>query len=306
MSIYFSRLSIISPLRLFTFHRFVNVPAHPVAVNVARFTPYGRFLLIGDARGVVTVWSLDKAEAIRTMEGHADGIVTMAFHPSRPEVYIVGADAMISRWTWEDGNRVTPTLRTPHALRALAFMGDGYRLAGASCDGDVLVWETDEHSLICHVAPDPTWRQRGLVPSSAGWSDPTRAHTGGLHAVVFSPNALLMATAAADGTVKLWNASALRKSRAALTASLARSPHVPFHALPAALEGEEAPIQLGHEAVLLFTFRHEATCVRAEFSPDSMYLITASNDCTVRVFHAETGVPAFHVNLPVRLVPCLL
>jgi WD40 repeat protein len=56
------------------------------------------------------------------------------------------------------------------------------------------------------------WRRRGVVVAGGGWSDLTRAHTGGLHAAVFSPNTQLLATASIDCTVKLWNASAYRRA----------------------------------------------------------------------------------------------
>jgi WD40 repeat protein len=66
---------------------------------------------------------------------------------------------------------------------AVAFSPDGRRLASASADGTVKVWNTADGHQLYHC----------------------RGHTGAVTSVVFSPDGNTLVSGSADGTVKVWN-----------------------------------------------------------------------------------------------------
>ncbi len=70
-------------------------------------------------------------------------------------------------------------------IRGLAFSPDGQRLASASNDQTVKVW-------------DLTIGQELLT---------LRADTGGFHEVAFSPDGKQLAASGYDGTVRIWDAT---------------------------------------------------------------------------------------------------
>jgi len=71
-----------------------------------------------------------------------------------------------------------------HILTSVAFSPDGKRLASASADGTVQVW-------------DVATGQEMLT---------LKGHAGTVYSVAFSPDGKRLASASADGTIKVWDA----------------------------------------------------------------------------------------------------
>jgi WD40 repeat protein len=111
-------------------------------------------------------------------------------------------------------------------ISALAFRGDGRRLASASWDNTVKVWDPATQRVVCTlrghtrgvlgVAFSPDGRRLAsagedrcvkLWNAESGWETLTLAgHAGIVTAVAFSPDGRRLASASLDGTVKVWQA----------------------------------------------------------------------------------------------------
>jgi eukaryotic-like serine/threonine-protein kinase len=217
---------------------------------------------------------------------------------------------------WDAGSgALLQARRAPGTAHRLAFRPDGTRLALATMDGRVFIWDvasgkellrTSPHlQLIAAVAFSPN----GQLLGTASWDETVkilRAGTGEvvrvLHppeggrfqSLVFSPDGKRLATGGWDGMVRLWNVQTgaqeqvLSEHKTTVT-GLAFSPDGKL----LASAGSNANLRIWDLATGRFiqsvTARTGAVLSNA-FSPDSRYLAYSGGDGTVRVWDVESGV----------------
>jgi WD domain, G-beta repeat/MTH538 TIR-like domain (DUF1863) len=166
---------------------------------------------------------------------------------------------------------------TPY--HSVVFSPDGKKLATASGDGTVRLWDVSTH------------RQVG-TPMTANGKPVT--------AVAFNPDGTMLATASADGIVRLWDVATHRQLGTPMTADrdcvydLAFSPDGQI----LATAGADGTVRLWdvatHQRIGASIDLHAAVHTVA-FSPDGQILATGSDDGTARLWdvatHRQIGAP---------------
>ncbi|MCW2652645.1 MAG: hypothetical protein JWR32_3621 [Mycobacterium sp.] len=162
------------------------------------------------------------------------------------------------------------------AVISVAFSPDGHRLATASADTTVRLWNPDTGQRV---------------------GQPLTGHTNSVTSVAFSPDGHRLASASGDTTVRLWNADTGQPLGPPLAGHTGPVSGVAFspdgHRLASA--GYDNTVRLWNadtgQPVGQPLTGHTNSVTSVAFSPDGHRLASASADTTVRLWNPDTGQP---------------
>jgi WD40 repeat protein len=156
-------------------------------VTSAKFSPDGSIIATasGDWQqwqlpGELRLWDAKTGEELASLPGHTTEIKQLAFDRDGKRLASSGAGQV---FVWDVATRsIIQRLKTDGAGTSLCFLPDGPRLAIGDGRGGVTLWNTDAAKIIERYA----------------------GHAKIVSGIAASPDGKLLATAAHDGTVKIW------------------------------------------------------------------------------------------------------
>jgi WD40 repeat protein len=256
----------------------VEAPAMSYDYGTVAYSPDGKRLIHvcvsryrAESSSTMTVWDAQTGRELLTQK--TDGqVTTVAFSPDGKRLVTGAGRPMVSGslinrairvWDAETGQELYSLKGHALQVNSVAFSPDGSRLASASADGTVKVWDATtipEARAIPDGILSPDGKHLALAvgnevkvwDTQTGRETPTlTGHTGRVQSVAFDPDGRRLVSAAADRTVKVWDTQTGRQT---LT-----------------LTGHTGPVQ------------------SVKFSPDGRRLVGAATDRTVKVWDAQTG-----------------
>jgi WD40 repeat protein len=125
---------------------------------------------------------MNETALIKTLEGHKDGVLTLAFSPCGKFLATAGEDNTIRLWDIPDGIEIQSIEAHEGDIRAVAFNPEGDFFATGSWDKTIKIWKTADCSTIAEAA----------------------SHEGPVNALAFSTDGKLLYSASDDATVRIF------------------------------------------------------------------------------------------------------
>ncbi|MFP4574648.1 MAG: TIR domain-containing protein [Coleofasciculus sp.] len=241
---------------------------------------------------------LESLEAAKTLE--------QANWVSRdPQLHATISTALLQSVYWVNQSNQLDGHR--NKVRSVSFSPDGERIASASSDHTIKLWQPDgsliktleghrdrvrevkfspDGEMIASASRDGTvnlWTKEGAKLHSIN------AHDNDIYDVSFSPDSQIIASASQDGTVKLWSREGERLN--ALSGHNAPVISVSFSA-----DGQRLASASADQTVKLWTIEgeelqtlkgHQGEVTSVSFSGDGQLIATASQDKTVKLWTIE-------------------
>ena len=155
---------------------------HESWVTSVAFAPDGLSLLSGGMDSTVFLWDLQKNAIRQRLQGHDNARIRgVGFSRDGTHALSCGGDGEILLWDPANGKLLLRMQGHTKAVSAAVFAPDSKRVASASWDGTLRVWDLKADSR-----------------------PPIEAHKGGAQCVAWSPDGRRLVSGGDDAKVRLW------------------------------------------------------------------------------------------------------
>ncbi len=279
-------------------------------IGAIDLSPDGRKLVSGTENGVFYLWDLQSGKELLEFTEEYESISALSFSPKGKHVASVSSNFQefsdIHIWDIDSGDKIHTLEGLKSMAHGMEFSPDGNLIATCSSDR-ILIWDvktgtikhtlrtSEEHKYELNFSHDGRYLAAGVGDVVEIWNVETgqtykilTGHEDDVRDVEFSPDGKSLASSSFDHTVKIWDFDTgvciKTLEYRDWSMSLAYSPNGQvlsigiendIHRWNTILEREEAPL-LGHTQDVRNLI----------YSVDGTFLISASNDSSIRIWNS--------------------
>jgi WD40 repeat protein len=240
---------------------------HGKAVSLVRYSPTGKTLLSAGPAGAVRIWNLGDGSLVAEIPAGVSGMSDACFSPDGEQVVVASRDGSVRLWNVAAPERPR-MISTDSHVTSLSFSDDGEMIAAGSYPGAVRIWSASDGTLL-H----------------------THQMLAGVGDVEFLRKSRVLAIAASDGAVHLYDVDARRELSKVSTHNLslgllARSADGRWLAVAS---GDGAVKRVRTKEILRPTvFWHDENVRAAAFLPGSRRVV-AADPGALKIWDTESG-----------------
>ncbi len=295
---------------------------HTSGIQTLAFSPDGTLLASGSHEPTICVWDVKTHQCIKTLKGHGDRILTVIFTPDHQTLISTSDDQTIRVWNLTSGECIQTIATHVNWMLSTALSPDGKTLVTGSDRDTVKFWNVqtgncvatlpDYHATVWAIAfsPDGQLLATGSDDKTVRlWDVETRQclrilpdHQHQVWLVSFSADGRLLVSGGEDQTVRLWDVElgqclttikSYRNWVAAVAFSsddriLASGSKDQLVRLWDVETGVCTHVQKGHSDVVTAVAFNPAASVPLMKQTSSSLLASASDDHTIKLWHAST------------------
>lgn len=243
----------------------------PASCNVPYQPGLGLLLASGSEDQTVRLWDVWTGQCLKILQGHRDGIHSVAFSPTGERLASGSSDATIRLWDVLTGQCLQVLTGHDAWVWSIAFSPDGHYLASGGGDMTVRLWDLATNQCIRVMQGHTHW-----IPS-----------------VAFSPDGKIVASSSIGRTVRLWDMETgdLLKTLKGYSKG-ARSVSFSPDNQRLASGGDDQIVRLWdvNSGQCLQVLQGHTSRVRSvAFSQDGELLASGSNDEAIKLWDVQTG-----------------
>lgn len=249
----------------------------------------GHTLATCDTDCTIRLWAATSGKLLKIFQGHTNWVRAVAFSPCGQVLASGAADHTMRLWDVDSGACLGICQGHSNEVFTVAFSADGQWIASGSSDQTIRLWH--KQSGDCRQV--------------------LQGHRGCVRTVAFCPGSITLASGSDDGTIRLWDV----QTGQCLKVLMAHSGGVRSVAMAAGEAADDLYLASGgidnfsdsdveFHALLLWNaytgakfqtcIGHEASIYAVAVAPQPSFQVSpvvasGSGDCTIRLWHSQTG-----------------
>lgn len=234
------------------------------------FSPDGLNLAAGYGDSTAVIWRLDGGQALYTLYGHTDRVISVAYSPDSRWLATGSWDHTVRLWDAENGELLETLESHTGRIERVAFSSDGRSLVSSAEDGRLQFWTV------------PTGMRGTVLTDFSPYGN-----------AIFTPDGEILLTGGQDGWLRWWDAASGRHVRQVLAhasgiSALQVSPDGQW-VVTGGTAGELRLWKTSDGSPLAALSGPEAWVNSLVFSPDGRRLAVSTANGTIRIWDTSTG-----------------